>query len=108
MVQTRRTAGRHKYSVLLPTYNERDNIAIIVWLIIRSFEQWQAPLVPHTIPARHLLAARSTPPHTLTSQCRMLHTKLHHLASGCQQTAHEGLGAGLHAHAARPTHCFVP
>ncbi len=31
---------RHKYSVLLPTYNEADNIALIVWLLVRSFESW--------------------------------------------------------------------
>jgi dolichol-phosphate mannosyltransferase len=29
-----------KYSVLLPTYNEVENIAIIVWLLIRAFEEW--------------------------------------------------------------------
>ena len=46
MVETRRSAGRQKYSVLLPTYNEADNIAIIIWLIIRSFEQRRAPRAP--------------------------------------------------------------
>ena len=46
MIDTRRSASRHKYSVLLPTYNEADNIAIIIWLIIRSFEQWRAPAHP--------------------------------------------------------------
>lgn len=30
-----------KYSVLLPTYNEVENIAIIVWLLIRAFEECQ-------------------------------------------------------------------
>lgn len=30
-----RTKGR--YSVLLPTYNERDNIAIVVWLLVKTF-----------------------------------------------------------------------
>ena len=29
--------SKAKYSVLLPTYNERDNIAIVVWLLIRTF-----------------------------------------------------------------------
>eukprot|EP00854_Cymbomonas_tetramitiformis_P029984 gene29984-37432_t len=28
-----------KYSVLLPTYNERDNIGIIVWLLVRTFKE---------------------------------------------------------------------
>jgi hypothetical protein len=31
--------GKHKYSVLLPTYNERDNLPIITWLIAREFQQ---------------------------------------------------------------------
>ena len=46
MASTRRTLKQHKYSVLLPTYNERDNIGIIIWLIIRSFEQWYAFAAP--------------------------------------------------------------
>lgn len=28
----------HKYSVLLPTYNERKNLPIIVWLLANVFE----------------------------------------------------------------------
>lgn len=28
-----------KYSVLLPTYNERENIALIVWLLVEVFEE---------------------------------------------------------------------
>lgn len=28
-----------KYSVLLPTYNERENLPLIVWLLVRAFEQ---------------------------------------------------------------------
>lgn len=32
---------KNKYSILLPTYNERENLPIIVWLIIKCFEeQW--------------------------------------------------------------------
>ena len=54
MVETRRSAGRHKYSVLLPTYNEADNIAIIIWLIIRSFEQWRAPCTPQNTCSQHM------------------------------------------------------
>ena len=37
-----RRQRRRKYSVLLPTYNEADNIALIVWLLIQSFESWCA------------------------------------------------------------------
>ena len=28
----------HKYSVILPTYNERKNLPIIVWLLARTFD----------------------------------------------------------------------
>eukprot|EP00735_Rhodelphis_limneticus_P003989 TRINITY_DN15530_c0_g1::TRINITY_DN15530_c0_g1_i1::g.28538::m.28538 TRINITY_DN15530_c0_g1::TRINITY_DN15530_c0_g1_i1::g.28538 ORF type:complete len:259 (-),score=76.86,sp/Q9WU83/DPM1_CRIGR/68.07/3e-121,Glycos_transf_2/PF00535.21/8.2e-37,Glyco_tranf_2_3/PF13641.1/2.3e-13,Glyco_tranf_2_2/PF10111.4/4.4e-07,Glyco_transf_21/PF13506.1/3e-06,Glyco_tranf_2_4/PF13704.1/0.0068,Glyco_tranf_2_5/PF13712.1/0.089 TRINITY_DN15530_c0_g1_i1:86-796(-) len=28
-----------KYSVLLPTYNERENISLIVWLLAKTFEE---------------------------------------------------------------------
>lgn len=28
-----------KYSILLPTYNEHDNLAIIVWLIVKYMEK---------------------------------------------------------------------
>ncbi|XP_078688102.1 dolichol-phosphate mannosyltransferase subunit 1-like [Branchiostoma floridae x Branchiostoma belcheri] len=31
--------GSDKYSVLLPTYNERDNLPLIVWLLVRAFQQ---------------------------------------------------------------------
>lgn len=29
----------HKYSVILPTYNERQNLPVIVWLLARTFNQ---------------------------------------------------------------------
>ena len=39
---------QHKYSVLLPTYNERENIALVVWLLIKSFEsRWAVELHMH-------------------------------------------------------------
>jgi hypothetical protein len=28
-----------KYSILLPTYNEHDNLAIIVWLIVNYMDK---------------------------------------------------------------------
>ncbi|XP_071477761.1 dolichol-phosphate mannosyltransferase subunit 1-like [Diadema antillarum] len=28
-----------KYSILLPTYNEKDNLPLIMWLIVKSFEE---------------------------------------------------------------------
>lgn len=29
----------NKYSILLPTYNERENLPIIVWLIVKYMTQ---------------------------------------------------------------------
>ena len=34
----RRMAGK-KYSVLLPTYNEKENLPIIVWLLVKYFTE---------------------------------------------------------------------
>ncbi|XP_068205726.1 dolichol-phosphate mannosyltransferase subunit 1 [Palaemon carinicauda] len=31
--------GEDKYSVLLPTYNERENLPIIIWLLCKYFEE---------------------------------------------------------------------
>lgn len=38
--------GEDKYSVLLPTYNERPNIAILVALLIRTFEEHRHESIP--------------------------------------------------------------
>lgn len=32
-------ATKNKYSVILPTYNERKNLPIIVWLIQKTFTE---------------------------------------------------------------------
>eukprot|EP00842_Homolaphlyctis_polyrhiza_P004218 jgi/Hompol1/4798/HPOL_003908-RA len=34
-----RDASTRKYSVLLPTYNERQNLPIIVWLLVKTFTE---------------------------------------------------------------------
>ncbi|KAM9064602.1 dolichol-phosphate mannosyltransferase subunit 1 isoform 3-T3 [Sarcophilus harrisii] len=34
-----RATATDKYSVLLPTYNERENLPLIVWLLVKSFEE---------------------------------------------------------------------
>ncbi|KAM6340065.1 dolichol-phosphate mannosyltransferase subunit 1 isoform 3-T3 [Alca torda] len=31
--------GGDKFSVLLPTYNERENLPLVVWLLVRTFRQ---------------------------------------------------------------------
>ena len=38
--QSHMATSQRKYSVLLPTYNERENIALIIWLLVRTFESW--------------------------------------------------------------------
>lgn len=30
---------RDKYSVLLPTYNEKENLPIIIWLLVKAFTE---------------------------------------------------------------------
>ncbi|EGZ21773.1 hypothetical protein PHYSODRAFT_329682 [Phytophthora sojae] len=34
-------AAQHKYSVLLPTYNERENLPLMVWLLDKTFTENQ-------------------------------------------------------------------
>uniref|UniRef100_A0A8C8ZHJ7 Dolichol-phosphate mannosyltransferase subunit 1 n=1 Tax=Prolemur simus TaxID=1328070 RepID=A0A8C8ZHJ7_PROSS len=34
-----RSLRQDKYSVLLPTYNERENLPLIVWLLVKSFSE---------------------------------------------------------------------
>lgn len=34
-----RPSRQDKYSVLLPTYNERENLPLIVWLLVKSFSE---------------------------------------------------------------------
>ncbi|XP_022092041.1 dolichol-phosphate mannosyltransferase subunit 1-like [Acanthaster planci] len=31
--------NKNKYSVLLPTYNERENLPLIIWLLVKSFTE---------------------------------------------------------------------
>jgi len=38
MPQSPNLASSHKYSVILPTYNERKNLPVIVWLLARVFQ----------------------------------------------------------------------
>jgi hypothetical protein len=45
--QTIAMAVRNKYSVLLPTYNERRNLPIIVWLLEQTFKAEYAETPQH-------------------------------------------------------------
>lgn len=33
------SVNAHKYSVILPTYNERKNLPVIVWLLAKTFNE---------------------------------------------------------------------
>ena len=41
--------AKDKYSVLLPTYNERENLPIIVWLIVKYFTERYLYLYYHNL-----------------------------------------------------------
>jgi len=30
---------KDKFSVLLPTYNEKENLPLIIWLLVKHFEE---------------------------------------------------------------------
>lgn len=36
------SSDTHKYSVILPTYNERKNLPVIVWLLAQTFTEQYA------------------------------------------------------------------
>ena len=40
------TVNNNKYSVLLPTYNERRNLPIITWLLAKTFTEKYACRLP--------------------------------------------------------------
>ena len=119
---TRATAaaerGRHVYSVILPTYNERENIPLIVCLISRGFEDACVHLVSvgcHPVPrvscvlpirdhaegraggrpARHSIRRCGILTPLITFRCALLH-QLPNLVRTCKQSARtqrrEGLG----------------
>ncbi|PFH50705.1 glycosyltransferase family 2 protein [Amanita thiersii Skay4041] len=48
------SSDTHKYSVILPTYNERKNLPIIVWLLARVFDEnrlaWEIIIVDDASP----------------------------------------------------------
>lgn len=39
MAPTKPAASGDKYSVILPTYNERRNLPIVTWLLNRTFSE---------------------------------------------------------------------
>jgi glycosyltransferase involved in cell wall biosynthesis len=46
-------AVRNKYSVLLPTYNERRNLPIIVWLLEQTFKKEYVLFTPPNPHGQH-------------------------------------------------------
>lgn len=57
---------KDKYSVLLPTYNERRNLPIIAWLLNKTFTEKYAPLHPSRRRAPAALPANIAPTATWT------------------------------------------
>jgi len=48
MVPAKSSSGKDVYSVILPTFNERQNLPIITWLLNRTFtEQYVFALRAH-------------------------------------------------------------
>lgn len=45
---------QNKYTVILPTYNERDNLPIITWLLAKTFKEhsidWEVIIVDDNSP----------------------------------------------------------
>ena len=37
--------SKNKYSVLLPTYNERENLPIIIWLLVKYLENIEYEII---------------------------------------------------------------
>ena len=52
-----------KYSVLLPTYNERKNLPIIVWLLAKTFEEKYVSHPLQSSPVQSNAAESSPPSH---------------------------------------------
>jgi len=48
------SSDTHKYSVILPTYNERSNLPVIVWLLAKTFQEnrleWEIIVVDDASP----------------------------------------------------------
>ena len=45
MAPTKKTAGKDLYSVILPTFNERQNLPIITWLLNRTFTEQYVTII---------------------------------------------------------------
>ena len=46
MAPTKTASSGEKYSVILPTFNERKNLPIVAWLLNRTFTEQYAPEIP--------------------------------------------------------------
>lgn len=53
--------GADKFSVLLPTYNERENLPLVVWLLARTFQERYRPR--GAVPGGWGRCGVRTPPH---------------------------------------------
>ncbi|WOO85499.1 Dolichol-phosphate mannosyltransferase subunit 1 [Vanrija pseudolonga] len=54
IIDMAQTSDNDKYSVILPTYNERKNLPVIVWLLAKTFEEnglnWEVIVVDDASP----------------------------------------------------------
>lgn len=50
MAPSKSTQKKDSYSVILPTFNERQNLPIITWLLNRTFTEQYVPLPPRPPP----------------------------------------------------------
>lgn len=48
MAPTKKSSTKDTYSVILPTFNERQNLPIITWLLQRTFTEKYVPSWPLT------------------------------------------------------------
>lgn len=46
MAPSKPSSGKDTYSVILPTFNERQNLPIITWLLNRTFTEQCVPHFP--------------------------------------------------------------
>jgi hypothetical protein len=59
MAPAKSSSGKDTYSVILPTFNERQNLPIITWLLNRTFtEKFVDPIIP---PMSYALSAIPDP-----------------------------------------------
>lgn len=52
MAPAKKLSGKDSYSVILPTFNERQNLPIITWLLNRTFTEKYVPIAFYSLVSR--------------------------------------------------------